>query len=1115
MKFKGIVTLEKFVQQKDGQLVKNYSVTEENLITKLAIEDLLEGLSVFTDARKIAFSQRTDAEDFEVTQLTQINAVGDPTLIPDPRTEFLDDGIDPSSVTIKNRFLPPASTRTIESVGIVDGATLVDDPSASTTRFQYSYLRLGSPVTQQDNEIIDVSYKIFIDWTGTRFGAPQQYQRSVEWTFLGFGEDVGFNRDIDNALTFSGQLHPTIFDPVGDTLNRFKQAAGFWSDNNFGVGTSPIPFSPQNNYPPISSLPRYGSNVDYGVFFNNADADDLLDNLIGIPISGIIFGSFCDDINDAILQTDLFNTGPKPVLDPVEGYRAYPVVQTFSKASPLSNLWSHNETSTSPMYDISELANSSLKPIITESVATDVFPTEYLLKVVTAGGIGVGEYKLYKTSFRNFAQNSRQQGDSPISYYWMLEAGFESMRADNEFLIFSVHWIYEWVDTLGNYEFVTWEPKKGIAIYRVDKNGVTEIDRFPLSTYTQFVRINDIEVDPANDKIYVAGEGGLYEIVVTGAVVTQLDADACASVTVGDSGNAFAIFRDGAGSGRLSSSIGANWATALDLTGATINWDNVWRIFIDPLSTDYDLMIYEGYGPKNIITLGTDTIPVSNILKIHWWNNPSKFIQTDQFDLAGTRGSVVRDWAIHELDVLPTNNAVQVTNGVWIYPTDIYTKGYHFVNYSNDSDECWSPIQSDDRVTNHIKWDMADNNQGYRTRLANGNLSLGRGWNAASGLGQVFLGSFGRPGLDNIYALSFHATAPFFTFDFRGGVSQLIKGKPNPSATVYDLLFMGDLLQTADDVNWGFDNGASWRRCGGMFKISVDEGGVSTVKDYANDDRDNYALATSFSNTRRYREHILYGARFKVTNEKEIIWFLEPTRENIEYLDVLELEPTVNWTRTLNNWTGGIGFYSPTGDIHADLNDQWLKAYEWDGANWIDDPDNTGPGKPAHSTTDALIDGLQIRWDELQGGNPQPLVLNQYYNVVKISKEDMVLVEPNPPTIQISNTCYIRDLPLFSQSGTTPGSAPVRIYLDEAPLGSAPDSLWLSLDPHIIGSQWSATINGVAAPIFIDPSTTPAPGTIHLTDPAAGEFYFNAADSSQPYTIDGYYIRKYDSTEIL
>lgn len=1109
MKVKGIATLTKYTIKENGELEQVWEHTANNIINKRAITRFFQFGSVFDSTRKIALSEQNTAPDYEAQTLGQINAVGDDTLIPDPRTVTLRAGATPASLVIKNRFLPPASTRTINSLGIVDGATLVDDPSATTVRNSYTYILLGVAATQLPVEVLDVSYKIFIDWTGSRFGSNEQYQIISEWDFFSNPGGLSNNREIRRLSAISYTLSDFSSSPIGYTA--FDETNGYPSIytavNTFQ--TLPITFTLLGT-PTFTSENVSFRDVEYGrvglKWGNNSGDDYLTEHYLGHPVRALLIGGERANFSASSYDTDPATT--TPVVENFgspEYYKDWPIEYLFDKVSDLSNVWSHEETSNTPMYDINELANSSLKPIIDVSVDTPDFPSEYFLKVVTSGGVGVGEYKLYKTSFHNFSNNIRSKlSNYAVSLFWEVGTDFERYKRDNEIVIFNPRWIYDWSFATGDVEIVTWEQYKGIAILRVRDTGVTESHRFPLSTYTQFgTRINDIAVDPVNDKIYVASETGLYEIVVTGATVSQLDADACASVTVGDSGQVFAIFRDGAGSGRLSSSIGANWATALDLTGASINWDNVWRIFIDPNSTDYDLMIYEGPTPKHTWLTITDNPPVvTTYFHIHWWNNPSKFIQTDSFshDLPDNN-----DCVVNELDVLKTNYSVQVTNGVWIYPTT--PKSLMMNTGIGSSRDAFADQECSGSWIQDYRDSAASEGIGWQRRCSNSSFS--DGWNNSSSTPVEI--SFDVPLADNVYAFGFHATAPFHTEDFRGSISKLLVGKPTPVATTYDLCFFMDVFQWSNPQVNVTTTASGFRSAGVMFKLSVDEGGTSTLKNYAND-RDEYRIPIPNSETLQFYQNIVYHP----IGDKQIMALVPPLRKVIvlnEFSGLLE--PTATRTREIQRQSGGIFWMSPVYYAPDDLNDIFIQAYEWDGANWILDPDNTGPGKPAHTSTDALIDGLTIRWNEELPGNPQPLILDQYYNFVKITEPNTFLVETSTPLDSGECEIYFRECPVAVDSGTVPGSAPHRIYLPEAPLGSAPDSLWLSLPPDMLGTQFSATINGSPVDILIDASTNPAPGTIHITDTAAGEAYFAAADSSQPYTINYFYIRKYDVSEVL
>lgn len=1124
MKIRGIATLTKYIQEEDGSLRETWSHTEENLINARVVKDeLLFGGDVFTDQLKIATSLQSTAPDFEQITLGQINAVGDPTLIPDDRTLSFRDGINPTTLIIKNRFLPPASTRTINSLGIVSGATLVDDPGATTTRNSYTYLLLGVPATQQDVEVLDISYKLFIDWTGTRLGAKEQSQVAVEWAIFDFPGHQNDRFRLRRPYPIYG--YPSLM-AVSETSKAFLGSIidqSLTLNNNyqaisdlFNVTNDDFPFTPTTD----SLVGRDDERCRVALKWGRTTGNDYLTEhctgrlVRGVRAGGSGIGSGYSIAN--FLADGITGTAYTPqVFDNGEGMNDWMAEFLFDKTSNLSNVWSHDETTNVPMYDVNSVANSSWKPIITEGTIDPTFPKEYLLKVVTAGGLGVGEYKLYTTSFNSFADNERGWS-SWLQPLWNYSATPFIDDWTDTTIIFNPRWCYDWLDTEDVVEFVTWEGYKGIAIIQIDAvSGVTETDRFTLSTYTQFgSRINDIDVDPGADKIYAATEGGLYEITVTGPTVTQLSPDACASVAVGDSGQVFAIFRDGAGSGRLSSSIGANWGTPLDLTGATINWDNVWRIFIDPDSTDYDLMIYEGPGPKNTVTQITENFPNAvDPFKIHWWNNPSKFIQTDGYQIVAFNTSPNADFYIHEYDVLGSTYAVQVTNGVWIYPGDIGECSNNV--FAGGSSSGWDATCGGSGLLRDIKADLAVNNFGCQLKQVISYTD--RGWNTENSNGVTDLTANDRRVGDNTYNFGFHATAPFHTESLRGCISKLVVGKPSPVATTYDLLFFLDDLKWANRASVTPILGSGFRALGFQFKLSVDEGGTSTLKDYANDDNE-YSLFNQASNfqVELDADSAPLGGFFHVFSNKRILALWDSLRA-MYYNDgdTGTTEPYNYYKTLVSGRMGGMAWYSPTGVIQNDFNDLFLQAYEWNGANWILDEDNTGPGKPLHTSTDALIDGLNIRWEDLLPSNSQDLIVDQYYNFVKNNDPNAILVETTTQDSSGDIDVYFRDITTASDSGTIPGSAPYRVYVPEAPLGSAPDNLWLTLPIDTVSKEFTATINGSPVDIFIDTNTTPAAGTIHITDPAAGEIYFNSADAGQSYTFNYLWINKFDDTEVL
>lgn len=1113
MKIKGQATLSKFTALPDGsrgELIQSFSA--ENIINKRVIQELFVGITsgantdgVFDSDLKIATSTNNASEDHEVITLSNINAVGDPTLVGTPYVFTDRDDPNPAQLVYTNQFNPPASTRTINKIGIVQGATLVDDPGATTVRNSYTELLLGVSTTQENTEILVISYKIFIDWTGTALDSTIAYQRKVEWRL--------FDRD---TLTVNA-LDQTNFAP---SISWFPGSFSYYpyrgsqpqAFRRFGYNVTGIGFTYDN--PPLTNNNAMYEDEDYGRYrmeYGRTGGDDLLTNhLLGLPTRGFLFGDPRPGAFDNEYYTTGLNSQPPVYNAGAPGYiNDWGGQVLWNKTNNLSTLWSHNETATAWMYDVAQLANSSWQPTVTENSVVPDFHTSYYLRVTQAGGLGIGQYKLYKDGFMDYYNNdTATQPLSPAMWTIGAESPYNVDPTD-ETILWNYRWVYPWAKAQNSFQYVSFRRSAGVALWELTSETHDPINEFPVSVFTQFgSTINDVDVYPAGDLIYVATENGLYEI--TGAsggspVVNQLNADACASVAVGLSGKTYAIFRDGVGSGRLSSD--TNWAVAEDVTGSSITWDNVWRIWIDPTSADNDLMIYEGPCPKHDIFPDTTTLPVNNLYKIHWWDNVSKWISTDQFGNITDGIAASTDHTSQELTAIPSNFSVQITNGVWMYPRDMFEPGGITENLnSNDWERLLGEFTTEG---GGAPFDLLLDLKGS----ANNRIiaASNTGWNVSDG--SLDLGLYHPWGMSKNYAWGFHAAAPFHNENLDGSPGELVLTKPSPGATTYTLAWFQGFHQYLSNQST-ITGPSSQFRIPMKFKLAVDEGGTSVLTDYS-------SLSTTQHLARRSDLYFhLPNANIVVgDDQRRCFWFAPPCIYRRVYTDFGGEEPDLfqRYRTELHYFDGGIGqvrlLSNPTSG--GDFDDVLVTAYEWDGVNWIIDEDNTGPGKPLHTGNEALVDGLFVSWTDLQPGNSQDFIVDQWYNIVKMTEPTSILAETTSPTISGQFDLYYRELVTGADSGTTPGTAPVSIILPEAPTGSAPDSLWLSLPPDNVGPQFSATINGSPVPIFIDTNTSPAPGTIHITDTAAGEVYFAAADSSQPYTISYFYIRKYHTSETL
>lgn len=1058
--------------------------------------------------RRIALSTQGGSESYNDQTLDQIVAVGDGGLVATPSLYTQkSNATERHEMLYTNRFLQPAAQRIFSRIGIVDGAVLVDDPSATTARNAWTQLVLTSSVTQEPIEIIDVSYRIFMDWQAGQINSSPLYELVVagvmfdrNWrhgkpssTFrmLGGESDNWTCGHFTDITTSDAQFTRGAYDTyISGSMTRFRRTAGAISIN---YDESPD-----------------GENEFYYTFAENAIRFEVGrisgDDILNLNCQGSIIRS--------ILWATPFPVVPRPdnsgeytleYEDPVNGYQDWGGKFVMTKASNISNVFSHlGDNSNRSMYDANQLATSSLKPIITESVVTDDLPKHYFLNVETSGGIGVGTYKLFKDSFAGYPGNAYStQLWEP--FYVISSRTPYTYDDTQETILFNQRHVHEWSATQGNFQFVSYLKRGGIAIWEVTSTSTKQLHKFPLSTYTQFGSIiNDIAVDPVNDKIYVATELGLYEIVVTGAIVTQLNSDACATVVVGNGATVWAIFRDLAGSGRLSSTLGGGLSVALDVTGATINWDNIWRMWIDPTSTNYELLFYEGMVPKNELWLAGGTInsstSITNIVKTHWWDNVSNWIKTDQWDFRNRAGETASSTIHCSLEewYLPNNDCVQVTNGVWIYPGDGMKAG-SAINQNTDPRLGERFFNNNCGIDLDVLWEMA--RDGRR-------ISSGTAWNSLVG-SDIY--SYAMMGVSKEWHFGKHGVAPFFSQEQDGSLCALVRGKPNPGDTVYDLnMLFGHHVYFEDlDVQ---DNGVN--RMPWMLTLQVDELGTSTWVD----------LITDISG--RYRQHrnndIRYGhfnmARFFRNSLGDQFWFSNPTARRRTYSnDAAVVEPqTPPYAHHYDNnqrFDGGFGHLTMAFFPEQDTQMTWLEPYSWNGVSWVYDPLNTGPGKPAHLTDEALIDGMTIRWEELLPGNPQPLAAGEYYNFVKEMDPNGIFCETTAPNISLNMTMYYRAYNAETMAGTIPASAPVRIYVDQAPLGAFPDPLFFRLPTFVLGSEWSATINGSPATVLINGSTTPPAGTIHITNSGAGEIYFAAADSGLPYTLNYAWLQKFDATE--
>lgn len=1093
MKFIGQATITKYIEQPDGSLVETYRIVEDNVINKRAMNLLIASSVVFDNTRKIAFSVSTSAPNFETQTLSQINSVGVNTVFTyTDRTNLTE-----PFITYSGTFNPPPANRTINSIGIVDGAELPNDPTATTARNSYTYLLLNTPITQTTVDIIQVSYKIFISWAGSD-NVPENYRILIERYFYNNTVPVHAQSRFASYVSFNESEYLSYIASVdtnhGGPLSNSAGQTVVLTESNVAAAA----------IVPAASTLSYGYNLDWGLLWYRLWVPVISSNYVGAAISKCIYGLLqgVQSNNSTFVYKDKFFAGSAQM----------------NTARRLSNVFSHSVSATAPMYDVGALANSSWKPTVSEqAIPVNNLPSHYLLKVTQSGGIGVGAYKIYKSSYGGWGGNTFVPR---CQLHWAVDAVSDYMIETDDTFIWDHRWYYFWSHSNESHKFVSFRRKAGVALLSLTHDGLTEEKKYTLANNTVFGSvINDVAVNPSSNLIYVATQTGLYSINTATDSVTQLSSDACAAVCVGLGGAVFAIFRNGTGSGRLASSL-SGFATALNLGAAVINWDNIWRIFIDPQSASYDLMFYQGSCPKNTLQYTPGSFSTQpDRYKIHWYNSTSGFIKTDNIAVTKLSAWNTNGYVDHELMVLRCSNCVHVTNGLWIYPggaRNLVREATYLGTTLNNTASGFSNLEGKTRgggVPIDIKNDAASTGLGWlSTQFGFASSSPGFGWNAATStpLVSTAANQLVPLGVSGDYVFSAHAGVPFVTKKFDGMITSVHVGKPTPSSTSYTLYFI-----TSSTINMADRTTESSTTLMPTFhRAQINELGASTFYEYVTDQSELYR--TSVENSPRNSGIVNHANIISLPN-KQIMFMAPPMFSRRAYL-LGDAEPvaTNNWSLFKNlpasKVTGGIGFIDCVRQPVADMNDLWAQAYSWNGSAWIEDPANTGPGKPIHTTTEALIDGININWTDLAPGSTQNLMAGQYYNFVKCTVPGSFLVETSTPDPLVNMDIWLRNVQTNTLSGTI---ATNNTYVLEAPLGSSPDPNFLMVSPIDGSAYYTATINGVPANVVVNASTTPPAGTIHVTSPQTGRIYFNAANIGQSFSFTYKWFAKYHPTEVF
>ena len=203
--------------------------------------------------------------------------------------------------------------------------------------------------------------------------------------------------------------------------------------------------------------------------------------------------------------------------------------------------------------------------------------------------------------------------------------------------------------------------------------------------------------------------------------------------------------------------------------------------------------------------------------------------------------------------------------------------------------------------------------------------------------------------------------------------------------------------------------------------------------------------------------------------------------------------------------------------LHNHIPNQWngehlnpliWDTYGWDGSNWIKEDwqwDSTNKtwiepstygGKPTHTDVQPLIEGIDIKWEELDSSNPKDFAEGDYYTTTIYEG----MVKDNVTSFDVAWNIFVKPTSNSDLNDTIPSSSPHELYVAESPNGSASDPNWIGLDDDKPKYSHSISIEGYAGEAELLSSSASAPGANQVRFNQSGLLEFSSDDAGKSVT---------------
>ena len=472
MKIQGFVKIVKRIGNVVTQVIE-----QENLIVRNYYEHLLGfNPNSFLIFERIFISSNTAVPDFNI---------GTGLLLPDmdvstSTTHSWIDSIIPPFIQFQCQYPPPSVAVTFQTVGLYNTGGAI-----------HAYLVLDTPCTQEDNEFLDIFYRLqFTNTSNTTFDSAVY----------------------DFAQTLIGVSSPGVVSTLENSRTNYYFGAidsAFLNDYEF-------PYAPEanliNKHPGESGSGNYWDVTSAAVnshFKFKMIADyDALTQQVGKIVKQILIGK-----NEQLQY-------------------AYYLDKT-NNPQPIQSFFGHSSGATKPFFDSLTVASGN-GVVNLAGTWTGGFPSLYKISIIASGATGTATYKIAKRKWLGFDGNSYTDLTVPCPYLNPNKAAVNSFHGwkdeDSDRLRFS--------DT---------------QIVQYDQTGITLLDLLDGSfkvwdgTTTPSLPVTLLrQCAVVGDKIYAACRStGLWIIDVTANTITHPITSPCYGTDVGLSNVVFAVLSTG------------------------------------------------------------------------------------------------------------------------------------------------------------------------------------------------------------------------------------------------------------------------------------------------------------------------------------------------------------------------------------------------------------------------------------------------------------------------------------------------------------------------------------------------------------------------------------------